>query len=175
MREMVIYGVSFDVASRQPIVLLKTADENRYLPIWVGLPEAQAILLKLQNADLPRPMTHDLLSDIIGLFDAEITRVTVTELRDNTFYGRITLIQNGSELEIDSRPSDALALAVRCDATIFAAADLIEEHAIEFEGGGPDEAEQQDMVSEFKRFLDEVSPDEFAAEVRVEEDDESES
>lgn len=173
MREMVIYGVSFDVASHQPIVLLKTADENRYLPIWVGLPEAQAILLKLQNAIPVRPMTHDLLTDIIGLFDAEITRVTVTELRDNTFYGRITLTQNGSELEIDSRPSDAIALAVRFGATIYAADDVIDVSSIELEGDdGPDEAEQQEMVREFKRFLDEVSPDEFAAEIPVEEEEE---
>lgn len=172
MREMVIYGVSFDAASQQPIVLLKTADENRYLPIWVGHPEAHAILVKLQNAATARPMTHDLLADILGQLEAEVTRVTVTELRENTFYARITVIQNGSEIEVDSRPSDAIALAVRFGATIFAASDVIDESAVEFEGDNtPDEAEQQEIVTEFKRFLDRVSPDEFA--VEGEEEDES--
>lgn len=176
MREMVIYGVSFDASSQQPIVLLKTADENRYLPIWVGHPEAHAILIKLRNAATVRPMTHDLLADILGQLEADIARVTVTELRENTFYARITVIQNGSEIEIDSRPSDAIALAVRFGATIFAADDVIDESSVEFEGDDtPDEAEQQEIVTEFKRFLDQVTPDEFAAEVQAEDDDESES
>lgn len=176
MREMLIYGVSFELGSRQPIVLLKTADENKYLPIWVGQPEASAILVKLQNASTVRPMTHDLLADILGQLEAEVARVTVTELRDNTFYARVTVIQNGSEIEVDSRPSDALALAVRFDAAIFATDDVVDGNAVEFEGeDAPDETEQQEIVTEFKRFLDQVSPDEFAAEVQVEEDDESES
>lgn len=174
MREMVIYGVSFDLGSRQPIVLLKTADENRYLPIWVGHAEASAILTKLQNAATVRPMTHDLVTDILGQLDAEISRVTVTELRENTFYARVTVIQNGAEYDIDSRPSDAIALAVRFGASIFAADEVIAESAVEFEGeDAPDEAEQQAIVTEFKRFLEDVSPAEFAAEVaEVDEDDE---
>ena len=113
MREMQIYGVSFDLVGKQPIVLLKTSDGNKFLPIWIGHPEAAAILLKLQNAATPRPMTHDLVTDMLGQLDAEVIAVTVTELRENTFYARITLQQNGSEIEIDSRPSDAIALAVR--------------------------------------------------------------
>ena len=170
MREMVIYGVSFDLGARQPIVLLKTADENKFLPIWVGQPEAAAILVKLQNATTVRPMTHDLLTDILGLFEAEVTHVTVTELRENTFYARITVVRNGSELEIDSRPSDAIALAVRAGATIFAADEVIDESGVEFEGDEPpDEAEQQEIVTEFKRFLEHVSPDEFAVEEEEEE------
>ena len=176
MREMVIYGVSFELGSRQPIVLLKTADENKYLPIWVGQPEASAILIKLQNASTVRPMTHDLLADILGQLEAEVARVTVTELRENTFYARVTVIQNGSEIEVDSRPSDALALAVRFGAAIFATDDVVDANAVEFEGDDvPDEAEQQEIVTEFKRFLDQVSPDEFAADVQVEENDENES
>jgi hypothetical protein len=159
MHEMVIYGVSFDLVGKQPIVLLKTADGNKFLPIWIGHPEAAAILMKLQGATPPRPMTHDLVNDILGELDARVLRITVTELRDNTFYAQITVQRDGSEVEIDSRPSDAIALAIRADAPIYAADDVIEESAIEFEG---EEVNEEEMVSEFKRFLDNVTPDEFA-------------
>ena len=164
MQEMVIYGVSFDLVGKQPIVLLKTADGNKFLPIWIGHPEAAAILMKLQSQAPPRPMTHDLLSDMLEQLGAQIIRITVTELRENTFYAQITVQQDGSEVEIDSRPSDAIALAIRADAPIFAADEVIEESAIEFEG---DEINQEDLekeVSKFKQFLDHVSPDEFAVE-----------
>jgi bifunctional DNase/RNase len=165
MQEMVIYGVSFDLVGKQPIVLLKTADGNKFLPIWIGHPEAAAILMKLQNASTPRPMTHDLVTDMLGRLSAQVVRITVTELRENTFYAQITVAQDGSEIEIDSRPSDAIALAIRAEAPIFAADDVIEESAIEFEG---DEVDEEQMVAEFKSFLDRVTPDEFA----VQEDDE---
>jgi bifunctional DNase/RNase len=157
---MVIYGVSFDLVGKQPIVLLKTADGNKFLPIWIGHPEAAAILMKLQNASTPRPMTHDLLTEILGQLSAEIVRITVTELRENTFYAQITVQQDGSEIEIDSRPSDAIALAIRSEAPIFASDRVIEESAIEFE----EEVNEEEMVAEFKRFLDSVSADEFAVE-----------
>lgn len=163
MHEMVIYGVSFDLVGKQPIVLLKTADGNRYLPIWIGHPEAASILMKLQGASTPRPMTHDLLADLLEQLDAEVIRITVTELRENTFYASITVQQNGSEIEIDSRPSDAIAIAVRSDAPIFAAERVIEESAIEFEGEEMTEETQQEIVDEFRKFLDDVSPDQFAA------------
>jgi len=164
MHEMVIYGVSFDLVGKQPIVLLKTADGNKFLPIWIGHPEAAAILMKLQGASTPRPMTHDLVTDMLGQLDAQVVRITVTELKENTFYASITVQQNGSEIEIDSRPSDAIALAVRADAPIFAAEEVIEESAIEFEGEGEEvnEEEVQEIVSEFKQFLEHVTPDEFA-------------
>ena len=115
MHEMVIYGVSFDLVGKQPIVLLKTADGNKFLPIWIGHPEAAAILMKLQGASTPRPMTHDLVTDILAQLDAQVVRITVTELRDSTFYAQITVAQDGSEIEIDSRPSDAIALAIRAE------------------------------------------------------------
>jgi bifunctional DNase/RNase len=156
---MVIYGVSFDMVGKQPIVLLKTVESNKFLPIWIGHPEAAAILMKLQGAAAPRPLTHDLLVNILGALDVEIARVTVTELRDNTFHASITLRQNGNEVEIDSRSSDAIAVAVRAQAPIFAADDVIEESAIEFEG---EEVNEEEMIDEFKRFLDDVSPDQFA-------------
>ena len=172
MHEMVIYGVSFDLVGKQPIVLLKTADGNRFLPIWIGHPEAAAILMKLQGAATPRPMTHDLLNDMLGQLDARVVRITVTELRENTFYASITVQQDGSEIEIDSRPSDAIALAVRAEAPIFVADQVIEESAIEFEG---EEVDEEAIVEEFKSFLDHVTPEEFIeAEAGVDEEAETE-
>ena len=159
MQEMVIYGVSFDLVGKQPIVLLKTADGNKFLPIWIGHPEAAAILMKLQGASTPRPMTHDLVTEILTQLDAHVVRITVTELRENTFFAQITVQMDGTEFEVDSRPSDAIALAIRAEAPIYAADDVIEESAIEFEG---DDVNEEEMVAEFKRFLDDVSPEQFA-------------
>ena len=156
---MSIYGVSFDMVGKQPIVLLKTEEGNRFLPIWIGHPEAAAILMKLQGQETPRPMTHDLFVSLIGQVEAECESVTVTELRDNTFYAQINLLVNGESVEIDSRPSDALALAVRTDAPIYAADEVIEESAIEFEHEVED---TEEVVEKFKDFLDNVSPEDFA-------------
>jgi bifunctional DNase/RNase len=170
MQEMHIYGVSFDLVGKQPIVLLKTAEGNKFLPIWIGHPEAAAILMKLQSASTPRPMTHDLVTEMLEQLGAQVVRITVTELRENTFYAQITVQQDGSEVDIDSRPSDAIALAIRADAPIYAADEVIEESAIEFEG---DEINQEDLekeVSKFKQFLDHVTPDEFANEFEGEEE-----
>ena len=168
MQEMVIYGVSFDLVGKQPIVLLKTTDGNKFLPIWIGHPEAAAILMKLQGAAPPRPLTHDLLASALSMLEAEVARITVTELRDNTFYAIITVVQNGNEIEIDSRPSDAIALAVRAEAPIFAADDVIEESGIEFEGEEPDDeslqAEIETRVAEFREFLEDINPEDFESE-----------
>ena len=158
---MVIYGVSFDMVGKQPIVLLKTVDGNKFLPIWIGHPEAASILMKLQGAQTPRPMTHDLLCDILGELDVKCTQVSVTELRENTFFASITLNVAGRELEIDSRPSDAIALAVRAGAPIFAADEVIAESAIEFEH---DVEDTEEVVERFKDFLDQVKPDDFLGE-----------
>ena len=177
VQEMVIYGVSFDVIGKQPIVLLRTMEGNKFLPIWIGHPEAAAILIKLQGTELPRPMTHDLLTSIIGSFQAEVTRITVTELKESTFYATLTLSKDGAEIEIDSRPSDALALAVRTEAPIFAATELIDENAIEFERE-VDDTEQ--IVESFRDFLESVSPDDFVGaeatpdEIAFAEDDDDE-
>ncbi|MBA2615134.1 MAG: bifunctional nuclease family protein [Actinobacteria bacterium] len=160
MQEMVIYGVSFDMVGKQPIVLLKTADGNKFLPIWIGHPEAAAILMKLQGASTPRPMTHDLFTEMLGQLDAQVSRIAVTELRDNTFYATVTIAVDGSEIEVDSRPSDAIALAVRAEAPIFAADSVIEESAIEFEH---EDVNEEEVVEEFKKFLDEVKPEDFSA------------
>ena len=159
MQQVTIYGVSFDMVGKQPIVLLKTLEGNRYLPIWIGHPEAAAILMKMQGAPTPRPMTHDLVTEMLGELNATVAKIAVTELRDNTFFAIITLQVNGSEVEIDSRPSDALALAVRTDAPIFVSDQVIEDSAIEF-GGEPEE--EQEVVDEFRKFLENVNPDDFA-------------
>jgi bifunctional DNase/RNase len=159
VQEMVIYGVSFDMVGKQPIVLLKTVSGNKFLPIWIGHAEAAAILMKLQGAETPRPMTHDLFSDMLGELNAQISKITVTELRENTFYAMITLRASAAEIEIDSRPSDALALAVRTNAPIFAADRVIEESAIEFEH---DVEDTEEVVEKFKEFLDQVTPEDFA-------------
>jgi bifunctional DNase/RNase len=146
------------VASKQPIVLLKVEDKNRFLPIWVGHPEAAAILMKLQKAELPRPMTHDLLATVIERLSARVAAVVVTELRDNTFYAVIQLRTDGAELRLDSRPSDAIALAVRTDAPIYVSTALLSANGIEF-GQGIEDVE--DIVKEFRQFLDQVSPQDF--------------
>jgi uncharacterized protein len=161
---MLIYGVSFDLVGKQPIVLLKTADGNKFLPIWIGHPEAAAILMKLQSQAPPRPMTHDLLSDMLEQLEAQVVRITVTELRENTFYAQITVQQEGREIEVDSRPSDAIALAIRAEAPIFAADRVIEESAIEFEGEDVDQDQLDAEVAKFRNFLDEVTPEDFAVE-----------
>ncbi len=180
MREMTVYGVSFDLVGKQPIVLLKTQDGNTFLPIWIGHPEAAAILMNLQGAEPQRPMTHDLLAAIVASLDAEIREVTVTELRENTFHARITMVRNGTEIELDSRTSDAIALALRTDAKIYAAEDVIEESGVEFEGDEEEASRRLIGVGEtladldpdeFRRFLDTVTPDEFAAEPDAEDDD----
>jgi bifunctional DNase/RNase len=158
MQEMLIYGVSFDLVGKQPIVLLKTADGNKFLPIWIGHPEAAAILMKLQSQASVRPMTHDLFNEMLEQLGASISRITVTELRENTFYAQITVVQDGQEIEVDSRPSDAIALAIRAEAPIFAADDVIEESAIEMEG---DEINEDEVVDEFRKFLDKVSAEDF--------------
>ncbi len=158
MREVQIYGVSFDMVGKQPIVLLKTVDDNRFLPIWIGHPEAAAILMKLQGADTPRPMTHDLMVDMLDQVETKCERISINELRDNTFYATITLSVTGTEVEIDSRPSDALALAVRVQAPIFVAEDVIEESSIEFDQAVED---NEQVVERFKDFLDDVSPEDF--------------
>src|SRR5436189_2363769 len=163
MQQMNVYGVSFDLVGKQPIVLLKTVEGNKFLPIWIGHSEAAAILMKLQNAATPRPMTHDLVTDILGELGARVTHVAVTELRENTFYAQVTIQQDGGEVEIDSRPSDAIALAVRAEAPIFVADEVIDESGIEFEGDGePANEEVEEKVAEFREQLDTLTPDDFA-------------
>jgi len=159
-----VYGVSFDLVGKHPIVLLRTAAGSRYLPIWVGQPEAAAILVKLQDGAVPRPMTHDLFASTLGAVGARLVQVSIVALRDNTYYASLVVESEGERVEIDARPSDAIALAVRLEAPIMASDDVVEAGTIEMEdepGNRHDDASK--LVEDFRRFLDDVRPDEFGS------------
>ena len=159
-KQVSVYGISFDVSSKQPIVLLKVKGENRFLPIWIGPPEAAAIIIRFQKAELSRPMTHDLLASVINELSAELVEVLLTELRNDTFYASIKLkVLDGQEIILDSRPSDAIALALRTDTPIFAADEIVETNTIEFDHEIED---MENTLKEFREFLDEVSPEDFS-------------
>lgn len=157
---MSIYGINLDLFSSSPIVILKVEDENRYLPIWIGQPEARSILMKLQNQEFSRPLTHDLAVNLVTELGGSMDKVTVTELRDSTFFAVISVQVDGRTIEIDSRPSDAIALAVRAGAEIFAADEVIEEAAVVFEEA-MEEAPEDEVVDKFKDWMNRVSPEDF--------------
>jgi len=157
---MSIYGINLDLFSSSPIVILKVEDENRYLPIWIGQPEARSILMKLQNQEFSRPLTHDLTVNLVAELGGSMERVTVTELRDSTFFATISVQIDGRTVDIDSRPSDAIALAVRSGAEIFAADEVIEEAAVVFEEA-MEEAPEDEVVDKFKDWMNRVSPEDF--------------
>ena len=157
---MSIYGINLDLFSSSPIVILKVEDENRYLPIWIGQPEARSILMKLQNQEFSRPLTHDLAINLVTELGGSMEKVTVTELRDSTFFATISVQIDGRTIEIDSRPSDAIALAVRAGAEIFAADEVIEEAAVVFEEA-MEETPEQEVVDKFKDWMNRISPEDF--------------
>jgi uncharacterized protein len=157
---MSIYGINLDLFSSSPIVILKVEDENRYLPIWIGQPEARSILMKLQNQEFSRPLTHDLAVNLVSELGGSMEKVTVTELRDSTFFAVISVEIGGRTVEIDSRPSDAIALAVRAGAEIFAADEVIEEAAVVFEEA-MEETPEDEVVDKFKDWMNQVSPEDF--------------
>ncbi len=157
---MSIYGINLDLFSSSPIVILKVEDENRYLPIWIGQPEARSILMKLQNQEFSRPLTHDLAINLVIELGGSMEKITVTELRDSTFFATISVQIDGRTVEIDSRPSDAIALAVRTGAEIFAADDVIEEAAVVFEEA-MEETPEDEVVDKFKDWMNQVSPEDF--------------
>ena len=150
-------GVRVELPSNQPIVLLKEADGDRYLPIWIGAVEATAIAFALQGIQTPRPMTHDLMRDILGETDVSVERILISELVDQTFYALIRMSSDGKTVEVSSRPSDAIALAVRINAPIFAAEEVLDQAGIELRD------EEETEVEKFREFLDQVSPEDFAA------------
>ena len=123
---MSIKGLMLDPVSNSPIVVLKDDDEKFFLPIWVGIFEANAIALQLENIETPRPMTHDLLRNMIAELDARVTRIVINDLRDSTFFAQIGLSTAGRMLEVDARPSDAIALALRTEAPIFVAQSVLD-------------------------------------------------
>ncbi|GIU87795.1 MAG: hypothetical protein KatS3mg009_2310 [Acidimicrobiia bacterium] len=159
MIRLSLIGVRVEVPSNQPIVLLREESGPRFLPIFIGSPEATAIVYALQGLETPRPMTHDLFKTVLDELRATLRRVEITELHDGTFYAEIEIDQDGTTRRISSRPSDAIALAVRYGNTIPIYVDeaVLEEAGVLFEA---DEEEQE--VEQFREFLDRVTPEDFA-------------
>jgi bifunctional DNase/RNase len=156
MIEMSLVGVRVELPTNQPIVLLKEQDGERFLPIWIGPVEATAIAFGLQGVVTQRPMTHDLLKNVLEEIGIRVDRIVITELKDGTFYSTIQLQSNGTAYEVSSRPSDAIALAVRVNVPIFAAEDVLTEASIVIR----DDEEQE--VEKFREFLEQVNPEDFA-------------
>jgi bifunctional DNase/RNase len=152
LTEMSVVGVRVELPSQQPIVLLKEVDGDRYLPIWIGAVEATAIAFAQQGVVTARPMTHDLLRDVITAFERPLQTVTITELRDGVFYAEL-LFEGGAT--VSARPSDAIALAMRTGAVIRSDQAVLAEAGIAI----PDE--QEDEVEKFREFLDTIQPEDF--------------
>ncbi|HYI45754.1 MAG TPA: bifunctional nuclease family protein [Actinomycetota bacterium] len=157
MIELSLVGVRVELPSNQPIVLLKETTGERYLPIWIGAVEATAIAFALQGIETPRPMTHDLMRDILSEGEIQVERVVINDLIDQTFYATIRMNTDGKTLEVSSRPSDAIALAVRLSSPIYAAEEVLEQAGIELRD------DEETEVEKFREFLDQVSPEDFAA------------
>jgi bifunctional DNase/RNase len=155
MIELNLIGVRVELPTNQPIVLLKEKEGERFLPIWIGAMEATAIAFALQGIVTARPMTHDLMKNVLEELAVGVEAIEITELKEGTFYAVIKLALNGSRYEISSRPSDAIALAVRASVPIFAAEDVLTEASIVIR----DDEEQE--VEKFREFLDQVSPEDF--------------
>jgi bifunctional DNase/RNase len=160
MVEMELLGVRVELPSNTPIVLLReTTDSERMLPIFIGGPEATAIALALEGVVTPRPMTHDLMKSVLDELGASLDRVVVTDLRDGTFYAELHLRVGETTQQVSSRPSDAIALAVRTGSPIFAEEAVLDEVAYTVDE--TDEKEQ--VVEEFREFIEQVSPEDFAS------------
>lgn len=124
---MEIKGLTMDPTSNLPIVILRDVDSQLFLPIWIGVLEAQAIALRIEGVEPPRPMTHDLLRTSLELLEAQVNHILISDLKDNTFFALIHLLHAGTEITIDSRPSDAIALALRANAPIFVRRVVLEK------------------------------------------------
>ncbi len=152
MREVDVVGVRVEMPSNQPIVLLREVAGERYLPIWIGAVEATAIAFAQQGVVPPRPLTHDLMKDLIGATGNELREVRITEMRDGVFYAVLVL---SSGAEVSARPSDSIALALRTGSRIVCSEDVLDEAGLEV----PEE--EEDEVEKFREFLDSVSPEDF--------------
>lgn len=160
MVEMRVRGLAVDAGSRQPVVILMDPSETRFLPIWIGVFEADAILLALEEIKVPRPATHDLMKSLIEALDARLVKVVIHSLEDksSTYYANLVLQPAGrpGELEVDARPSDSIALALRLGAPIYVAEDVLARSSVQ------DKAKISREMEDFKRFLAEVKPEDFA-------------
>jgi len=158
--QMKVAGLTIDPVTNTPIVILKDTEESKTLPIWIGLFEASAIATELEKIGFSRPMTHDLLNQVIKGLDVRVSMIEINDLRDNTFFAVIHLLKDGANIKIDSRPSDAIALALRADAPIFVDAKVIEKSRnIDFDKRvvGLDDLKKDKL----KEFLENLSPDAF--------------
>jgi bifunctional DNase/RNase len=153
VQEMHVVGVRVELPNNQPILLLKESEGERYLPIWIGAVEATAIAFEQQGVRPARPLTHDLLRDVLEAVGRPLDRVEITEVRENVFYADLIL---GETTRVSARPSDAIALALRVGAPISCAEPVLDDAGIVI----PDE--QEDEVEKFREFLDQISPDDFA-------------
>jgi bifunctional DNase/RNase len=163
MIEVVIDSVKVSLVSQYRLVVLKERFGERYLPIWIGPFEADAITYQLQGHEVPRPLTHDLLKKVIQTMGAELKHVVVTDLRNETFYANLVLSVNGRQLEVDSRPSDAIALAVRANAKIYVADDVMDKVSIvpEEDISGRMTEEEEEKLSAFSDFIDTLDLDDL--------------
>lgn len=150
---LILKGVVFDTISNSPVMILQEVNSQRFLPIWIGLFEAQAISLKIDNITTPRPMTHDLLNNLLKEMNITVEKVVICDLKDNTYYAEIHLIKDGEKYVIDSRPSDAVALAVRCNCNIFASNEVMEKAKFYDMNSIEEELEQ------LKKWLEEIDPE----------------
>jgi bifunctional DNase/RNase len=154
VREVDVMGVRVEMPSNQPIVLLREVTGERYLPIWIGAVEATAIAFAQQGVVPPRPLTHDLLRDVLEATGNALTEVRITDVRDGVFYATLVF---GSGVEVSARPSDSIALALRTGTRIMCAEEVLDEAGLAVP------AEQEDEVEKFREFLDQVTPDDFEA------------
>jgi bifunctional DNase/RNase len=155
--EMNLAGVRIELPSNQPIVLLRESEGERFLPIWIGQSEAAAIALAVQGIVTPRPMTHDLMKNILEEMAVQVNSIVITELREGTYYAIINMRRNGDAYEVSSRPSDAIALAVRLGCKIFASEDVLSEASILI----PEGEEEEEELEKFREFLENVNPEDF--------------
>ncbi|PID57540.1 hypothetical protein CSB45_06850 [candidate division KSB3 bacterium] len=153
--EMSVKGLTLDPLTNMPIVILKDNEENRILPIWIGLFEANAIALELEKISTPRPMTHDLIRDLLVGVDARVSKILVNGLKNNTFYAEIHLSLNGNHIAIDSRPSDAIALALRSDAPIYVSAEVVDK------AKSIDVSRENEETDQLKEWLENLKPEDF--------------
>ena len=161
MAQVEVVGVRIEFPSNQPVLILREINSPRFLPLWIGVPEASAISLVLDAVEVPRPMTHDLMIDLIANFQDKLTAVTITELADGIFYA---LLQFANHEPVSSRPSDAIALALRADVPIFVADEVMDiagQFVAEDETSEPDEDEDSELA-QFREFLDQIRPEDFS-------------
>jgi bifunctional DNase/RNase len=157
MIEMKVMGIALDTRTGSPIVVLHDKDNRKALPIWIGSAEASAIIRKIENLVVARPMTHDLIIDIINKTKFKLDRVEINDVEKETYFASLVLIDNdGKEIEIDSRPSDAIAVAIRIDAPIFVSANVLASGAV-----STDSAKDEEESKEFKDFIQNVKPSDF--------------